>query len=526
MSDLSMTATEEKTLDTQIEKMMEWAKTRNVEAEQLALDSARLMAASTDRLDRLTKQPFFKRCWSRFNGDAASLEKATVNDVIQMQKMAFRYVNMLQEQQLLMANSLLTLKNNLNSLAVKEEETRKLIALLADRTRERFEKLENRVDQLEISTNLQGWLLGLDQRDYDEKFPTEYMRLLRVINDFYSLKKSGWNYNDLMFMRKAIQTVGLNPKEKVSLNKFIDKLTEEIQNSEVGIDAYTKAISAFKPEGMDNYSQFAIDNVSSPVYATLHGLKTHYEDKADAVEALQDSLSISAPDALKILLKNGIKAMNINLDYESTLAEIALEILGCMGLEEELLSEKPMTPAAHVSSKSNQADSTPHKPAPGEPSEEPSIKILKDLDAAGFMLDNLDVLNSKFGPYDRDKFFYNDGENSYGKLPDEARKIIMLTQAPINSKDIMAYLKDGSRGILMAMNPISNIESPILIFFDLSSNTFAIVDNELEKYKNDISKIGSTKWNMKDGDPKIDEKIQSLFDGIMGRISETMPAIK
>ena len=334
MANLSMTAAEEKALDSKVEQMMDWAKTRQAEAEQLAMDSARLMACTTDRLDKLKNQGFFKRCWSRFSGQAGAMERANANDMIQMQKMAFRYVNMLQEQQLLMAHSLLSLKNNLNSLAIREEQTRQMIGLLAERTKERFEKLENRVDQLEISTNLQGWLLGLEEREYDTKYPTEYMRLFRVINDFYRIKNDNWNYNDLMFMRKAIRTVGLDPKWKLPIGVFLNSLTDEVARLENGIDTYRVAITEHTQDTPNNYSQFAIENISSPAFLTLHGINTHYTDKLDAIEALQNSLSISKMEALKILLSQSIKNMNINLDYEFPLAETAIEILGCMRLVE------------------------------------------------------------------------------------------------------------------------------------------------------------------------------------------------
>lgn len=350
MSSLAMTKAEEKSIDFQVEQMMDWAKTRSAEAEQLALDSARLMACTTDRVDRLKNQGFFKRCWNRLSGKAGEMERANTNDIIQMQKTAFRYVNMLQEQQLLMAHSLLSLKNNLVSLAVKEEETRNLVTMLAQRTLERFEKLEHRVGQIEISTNLQAWLLGLEEREYDEKIPTEYMRLFRVINDFYNIKRDNWNYNDLMFMRKAIRTVGLNPKQKISLNSFIDKLTDEIQSDGIGFDAYGEAISLFAPEGIENYSKYVLENISSPVFVSMHGLKTQYMDKLDVVEELQDEMNISAGEALKRLIRRSISNMNVNLDYEFPLAETAIEILGCMRLsaliatEDEENSIKVITP--------------------------------------------------------------------------------------------------------------------------------------------------------------------------------------
>lgn len=339
MSLLAMDDTEVRALDSKVEQMMDWAKDRQAEAEQLAQDSARLLGCVSDRMEKLRKQNFFIRCWSRFNGDAASAERANAGDLIEMQKIAYRYVNMLQERQLLLAHSLLSLKNNLYSLAIKETETRELINELAKRTLLRFEKLENRVGQLEISQNLQGWLLGLEERDYEEKYPTEYMRLFRVINDFYRIKNDNWNYNDLMFMRKAIRTVKIDPKTRLSLNKFIDSLIDEILNENVGFSKYSDAITEADSGEIQNYSTFAIDNLSSPVFSTIHGLHTQFIDRLDIVETLQEELNISQSEALKKLLRNSIAQMNIDLDYEFPLAETAIEILGCMRLMERLYSK-------------------------------------------------------------------------------------------------------------------------------------------------------------------------------------------
>lgn len=376
MSMIAMNTTEEKQIDSQIEQMMDWAKTRQAEAEQLAMDSARLMACTGDRMDRLKNQGFFKRCWNRLTGKTGEMERANVNDLISMQKKAFRYLNMLQEQQLLMAHSLLALKNNLVSLAIKEEETRNLIGLLAQKTQDRFEKLEGRVDQLEISTNLQGWLLGLEEREYDEKYPTEYMRLFRVINDFYNIKKDNWNYNDLMFMRKAIRTVGINPKRKLSLNAFIDTLTDEIQTAEVGFEAYGNAITMFKPEGIENYSKFAIENISSPVFVSMHGLKTQYVDRLDIVETLEDEMNISKSEALKILLRRSIANLNVNLDYEFPLAETAIEILGCLRLAENLSLDAQNPAAIKVESDGHQ-ESINLQQSTGKQQEPKEIHIAK-----------------------------------------------------------------------------------------------------------------------------------------------------
>ncbi|MDR0615030.1 MAG: hypothetical protein LBF82_03635 [Lactobacillales bacterium] len=149
---------------------------------------------------------------------------------------------------------MLSIKNDLLTLAIHEEETRDIIALLANRTLERFEKLEHRTDQLEISTNLQGWLLTLEEREYEERIPTENMRLFQVVNDFYSIKNDIWNYNDFLFMRKALRIVKLDPKKKISLNTFIDQIVDEIYLKEVGFNKFNECINYHKPLKIENFS--------------------------------------------------------------------------------------------------------------------------------------------------------------------------------------------------------------------------------------------------------------------------------
>lgn len=509
MSMLTMTQAEEKDIDSRVEQMMDWAKTRQAEAEQLALDSARLMACTTDRLDRLSKQGFYKRCWSRFNGDASAMERANVNDVIQMQKMGFRYVNMLQEQQLLMAHSLLSLKNNLNSLAVKEEETRNLIAMLAQRTLQRFEELEGRVGKLETSSNLHDWLFTLEERDYEEKTPTDYMRLLRIINDFYGIKNDNWNNNDLMFMRKAIRTVGLNPKQKLSINAFIEKLVDEIQSDGVGVDAYDKSITLFAPNGMDNYSQFAIDNVSSPVFASLHGLNTQYRDKMEAVEDLQDDMNISMNDALKMLLRKSIGRMNVNLDYEFPLAETAIEILGCIRLAKSLAMAEPFsnisdTDASNISTETLNNNQQTKKMEAGMS----SIQKM-DYDA---LMDALADISSRicFDAFNIDKncSCFKTPTGVAGSLPKDYNEILKNCKAKYPVYKIFNWIDSGNDGFFLIEE-----DSDIAGFgvFNRDENSYGYIKfSDIPKNKDDEFKEKFEKIFAPLG-PKLQAKLFAIF---------------
>ena len=113
MSTLAMTDTEKSAINAKVEEMMPWARANTVRAEQLAFDAVRLLACTEERLAALNGQGFFKRCWTRFNGSAGAMERANTNALIQMQRMALVFVNQLQQQQILTAQSMISLKNNL-----------------------------------------------------------------------------------------------------------------------------------------------------------------------------------------------------------------------------------------------------------------------------------------------------------------------------------------------------------------------------------------------------------------------------
>lgn len=334
---LALTEKEIQSIDGMLESKMAWARSKSAEAEQLALDCTRLLSCTEERLGQIRNQGFFKRCWNQLSGQTGAMERANTADLIQMQKASLRYINMLQEQQMMTAHSLLTLKNNLVTLAIKEEETRNLVGLLAERTLQRFQDLEKRVDQLEISQNLQGWLLTLEDRDYDVTYPTPYLRMLKIINDFYGYKSDGWNYNDMLFMRKALRTVGLNPKEQISMNMFMDTLVEEIKKQ--GFDTYRELLIAHLPSDKGDFGYFAIENVSSQVFTTLNGIYTQYTDKSEVIEALSDELSISPEAALKRLLARTISKLNVDLDCQLPLSDIAAEMLVGLKLTNQLLIE-------------------------------------------------------------------------------------------------------------------------------------------------------------------------------------------
>ena len=183
------------TIDEVIEPKLAWAKNGTAEAQQLALDATRLLSCTEDRLDDYKNKGFFRRCWSGLSGKTGEMNRANQHDLTEMQRISWRYISQLQERSLMTAHAIITVKNNLLTLAIAEQETRAEIERMAHRIYERFEELEERMRNVEAAANIHGWLLTLDTRDYDEKFPPHF-RLLRVLRDFYTLKSDDWNIQE------------------------------------------------------------------------------------------------------------------------------------------------------------------------------------------------------------------------------------------------------------------------------------------------------------------------------------------
>lgn len=324
-------------IDTQLEPILARAESHSADAEQLALDATRLLSCTSDRLVEYQDKGFFKRCWCSLSGKTGSLERANQADLIRMQKASWRYISILQERDLMLAHSIITVKNNLLTLAIQDEETRQAVTEMANRIFDRFTAVEDRVGKLEVATNIHSWLLTVDTCDYDEKYPPR-IRLLRIVRDFYEIKASNWNLQELKYLQKAVSEVGLDAKKKITIQTFTEELIEEIDQVQFG--QYKRLIGLFHGDHKQSIpSKFILENIAVPSYAALHRLSENYSGSSDTIEALADELKISTKDALKKVMVSFVCREGIDTGVSVPLRDLAIELLTCMGLTAALFNE-------------------------------------------------------------------------------------------------------------------------------------------------------------------------------------------
>jgi hypothetical protein len=383
-------ATELATLDQTLEPLLARASERAAETEQLAMDATRLLSVRPDQLAIVVKQPFFNRLLGGLTGNTQAQTTAAQTQLFEMQRLSWRYLQLLNERELMIAHTMITVKNNLLTLAVKETETRDMLTVMANRIAERFTALEQRVETIEIQQNIHSWLLTLDAYDYPDRYPAK-LRMLRVIQDFFALKAGNWTVTEIKYLQKALKEVELPWREGITLGDFIDGLIDEID--EHGFDAYEQLVELNGAQGQIEH-RFILDNISVPSHKALYKIADSYSTSSDTIDLLADQLSITRREALKRVLRGFIEKEGIDTSVAIPVRDLAVELLGCHGLVLGLSGITVARPTAinpnRTTSQAQNQSAQKKTPNPTAIPDEIMEKIMRQIEQAQ-CLNDLDV---------------------------------------------------------------------------------------------------------------------------------------
>ena len=161
---------------------------------QIATDATRILSTVGNGLTEVKNSGFFERISEGFNaifGNRPSLRNElanTQNQLDELKRFSLQTLEVLSERNLLTADALITVKNNLNSVVVEQNNIKDAIKELATRSAQRFAALENRIARVESSQNLETWVANL-QFDKSYKNLDPAIRFLKVTKGFYINKQ-------------------------------------------------------------------------------------------------------------------------------------------------------------------------------------------------------------------------------------------------------------------------------------------------------------------------------------------------
>lgn len=333
-----MTDEERQEYDVVIDETVENAKGNPSRLMQIATDATRFLSVASNTVEQVKESGFFQRLrdllptnkrTQQMNDLQNSVNSLSVSqeEIREMQKMSWRMIEQLNERNLLTADALITVKNNLNTLAVEQNEVKNAIISMANKVADRFEKLENRVADVEESQRLNTWISGIDVDDYYESLP-KTIRFLKIVKDYYERKKSNYSRDELKLLRKAIKYAGLDFKEPVSLGDITDSLIEELQTFDES--EYLKITKIILPDNATITNEELSDILAVPSFVTICMLPESKKRLEPAVEALKDSLQCDESEALKKIVKNDIQKHNgIDMSVKMPLADLGIELISC-----------------------------------------------------------------------------------------------------------------------------------------------------------------------------------------------------
>ncbi|OEZ56893.1 hypothetical protein [Duganella sp. HH105] len=237
--------------------------------QQLALDASKLVTTSQQRLAQQSGAGFVKRFASAISGKTGENQLLNQIDMLSMQKFAWHYLQQLQQQNLINAQAIAVIRNNLGTMNENIIETRDFLEQAVD-------KIDRRLSKLENHNNFNNWALHIEANKRQWKSTPKLLLILRLTYDFMrshpGVPLSARNADN--YLVNTLEKLDINCDEELKLIDFIGELINQIAFP--GIDQYRNMIQLSFDEHIVD-TAFIQKNISGTGFNALYFLSDQYE---------------------------------------------------------------------------------------------------------------------------------------------------------------------------------------------------------------------------------------------------------
>ncbi|MBG6081775.1 hypothetical protein [Rubrivivax gelatinosus] len=243
--------------------------------QQLAMDASRLVTASQERLARQSEASFFKRLCHAISGKTSENQALNQADILRMQRFAWHYLEQLQQQNLITAQSIAVIRNNLGTMNKVIIETRDFLEMAIDRIDQRLRHVEN-------NATFSTWALNIEANKRRFAPIPQNLLILRLTYDFLrqhpGAMLTGRDVEN--YLLTTLEKLGVNCDETVLLLDFINDLIDQIPV--VGLDQYC-TIVALSTDAHEIDSAYIQRSISGVGFNAMYFLADHYEKIAGII---------------------------------------------------------------------------------------------------------------------------------------------------------------------------------------------------------------------------------------------------
>lgn len=266
-------------IDSEIDKIIERHKNNRYEINKLVFESVAALTSSENYSNELASQGILKRFWGGITGKNRALQAEISRNQAAAQYASQQSLQKLAEQNLMSFELITAVNNKLNvSMVEVETEINNIYGTLVTffkQTKSDIVQLENRVARLERNVNLLNWQNSIEYQMWDG---TEYIELTDIekiaciVNDFYEITQGNYTTSDLLLLKSAMTTIGLNINELVSYQELATSIEEDerisnkifhgkCENEYVEPWSVVVASGVRKLEKFDNEEKYIVDCV-------------------------------------------------------------------------------------------------------------------------------------------------------------------------------------------------------------------------------------------------------------------------
>lgn len=284
--------------------------------QQLAMDASRLITCSEERLEQQAESGFFKRFAGALSGKNSQNQLHNQRDTLHIQKFAWHYLQQLQQQNLINAQSIAVIRNNLSTMNGYIIETRDFLKLAVD-------KINRRLIQVENNTNFHQWSLNIEANKRRFKSMPKALLVLYLTYDFIRSHPGVMlTTKDINHLLVTLGKLDVDYDEDVKLLSFIIDLIDQIEVR--GIERYRSIIElSFEERVADSY--FIQNNISGQAFNSLYYLSDEYERITDMIS---DGELCDSDEKRERIISKFFGKEFFGLDTQYTVRDLIEEIIG------------------------------------------------------------------------------------------------------------------------------------------------------------------------------------------------------
>ena len=257
-----------------VEALIAHHRNNAVLTQQLAVDASRLISCSEERLMQQAESGFFKRFAGAFSGKNSQNQLQNQVDALHMQKFAWHYLKQLQQQNLISAQSIAVIRNNLGTMNEFIIETRDFLLQAVDKINRRLIRVEN-------NTDFHQWSLNIEANKRRFKSIPKALLVLNLAYDFmHSHPGVMLTPRDINHLIVTLEKLDVDCDEEVELLSFIIDLIDQIETT--SIERYRSVIELSLEEHVAD-SYFIQKNISGLAFNSLYYLSDHYDRIIDMI---------------------------------------------------------------------------------------------------------------------------------------------------------------------------------------------------------------------------------------------------